>query len=112
MQPVYAGETSSLSPVGSIGTFAPRLVQRSLHRLVRAYFIRDFNVVSIFVVSGLPSVVFGIVWSAYHWMQSIRLQKVATTGTVIIGMLAIVLGFQLLLQAVVLDVGNEPRKQR
>jgi hypothetical protein len=79
---------------------------------VRAYFIRDFNVVSIFVVSGLPSVVFGIVWSAYHWMQSIRLQKVATTGTVIIGMLAIVLGFQLLLQAVVLDVGNEPRKQR
>ena len=36
----------------------------------------------------------------------------ASTGTVIIGMLAIVLGFQLLLQAIVLDVGNEPRRHR
>jgi dolichol-phosphate mannosyltransferase len=112
MQPVYAGETSSLSPVGSIGNFAPRLVKRSLHRLLMAYFIRDFNVVSIFIVAGLPALLFGTGWSAYHWIESIRLQRVATTGTVIIGMLAIVLGFQLLLQAVVLDVGNEPRRQR
>ena len=34
----------------------------------------------------------------------------STTGTVVIGMLGIVLGFQLLLQAIVLDVGNEPRR--
>src|SRR5450830_1768917 len=33
---------------------------------------------------------------------------VASTGTVMIGMLAIILAFQLLLQAVVLDVQNEP----
>ena len=37
----------------------------------------------------------------------------ASTGlieTYFIGMLGIVLGFQLLLQAIVLDVGNEPRR--
>jgi hypothetical protein len=38
---------------------------------------------------------------------------VASTGTVMISMLAIILAFQLLLQAVVLDVQNEPsRPQR
>ena len=112
MRPVYAGETSSLSPAGSIADFTPRLVRRSLHRVLMTYFVRDFNVVSVFLVSGLPAVLFGVAWSAYHWMQSIRLQKLASTGTVIIGMLGIVLGFQLLLQAIVLDVGNEPRRHR
>jgi dolichol-phosphate mannosyltransferase len=112
MKPVYAGETSSLNPAASIADFTPRLVRRSMHRLLMSYFVRDFNVVSVFLVAGVPAMLFGVAWSAFHWMQSIRLQKFASTGTVIIGMLAIVLGFQLLLQAVVLDVGNEPRRQR
>ena len=112
MQPVYAGETSSLSPLGSVGEFAPRLVRRSFYRLFMAYFMRDFNVVSVFLVGGVPALTFGVAWSAYHWIKSIRLQMLASTGTVVIGMLAIVLGFQLLLQAIVLDVGNEPRRHR
>ena len=77
-----------------------------------AYFMRDFNVVSVFLLAGVPSFAFGITWSAYHWIQSARLQMVASTGTVIVGMLPIVLGFQLLLQALVLDVGNEPKRYR
>ena len=74
--------------------------------------MRDFNVVSVFLVGGIPALLFGTAWSIYHWVLSIQSHVVATTGTVIIGMLAIVLGFQLLLQAVVLDVGNEPKRGR
>lgn len=112
MKPVYTGGPSSLSPLGSLFEFAPRLIVRSAHRLLTRYFVRDFDVVSVFVLGGIPSLIFGIAWSAYHWIQSIRLQVVASTGTVVIGMLAIVLGFQLLLQAIVLDVGNEPKRRR
>lgn len=112
MRPVYSDETSSLSPIGSIGNFAPRLIRRSLHRVLMSYFMRDFNVVSVFLVVGIPAVVFGVAWSAYYWIQSYRLQVLTSTGTVVIGMLAIVLGFQLLLQALVLDVGNEPKRSR
>jgi glycosyltransferase involved in cell wall biosynthesis len=112
MKPVYAGETSSLSPVGSATEFAPRLIGRAAYRVFSGYFMRDFNVVSIFVVVGVPAMIFGTAWSAFHWIKSTRTQIPATTGTVIIGMLAIVLGFQLLLQAVVLDVGNEPGRHR
>ena len=112
MRPVYAGEPSSLSPMGSIPTFAPRLVKRFFYRLLMKYFMRDFNVVSVFLVGGVPSLVFGILWSAQHWLRSLQSGVVATTGTVVIGLLGIVLGFQLLLQALVLDVGNEPKRTR
>jgi uncharacterized membrane protein len=60
--------------------------------------------------AGLPAMFFGAAWSAYYWAHSIRYGTVATTGTVMIGILPIVLGFQMFLQAVVLDVGNEPRR--
>jgi glycosyltransferase involved in cell wall biosynthesis len=112
MAPLYAGETSSLSPVGSIPRFSVKLVGRAAHRLFKSYFMRDFNVVSLFVVSGVPAVLFGAVWSAYHWARSSRLGVVTPTGTVMIGVLAIVLGFQLVLQALVADVANEPGRTR
>jgi hypothetical protein len=56
--------------------------------------------------------VFGFLWSAWHWYLSWATNVVATTGTVMIGTLAIILAFQLLLQAVVLDVHNEPGRGR
>jgi dolichol-phosphate mannosyltransferase len=68
--------------------------------------------VSIFLVTGLPMMIFGLVWSVYQWVHTYRLGVLATTGTVMIGILPIVLGFQLILQAVVLDVGNEPKRGR
>jgi dolichol-phosphate mannosyltransferase len=70
--------------------------------------MRDVNVVSVFLVAGIPSLLFGAAWSSYHWIHSIRYDVFTSTGTVMIGVLAIVLGFQLILQAIVLDVGNEP----
>ena len=112
MRPVYAGETSSLSPMGSATDFAPRLLGRSMYRIFMSYFMRDFNVVSVFLVVGLPTFMFGLGWSIYHWVQSSLSQMLTSTGTVMIGVLAVVLGFQLLLQAIVLDVGNEPRRVR
>lgn len=112
MTPVYAGEASSLSPAGAVPRFSVKLFSRAAHRLFRSYLLRDFNVVSLFLVTGLPALLFGAAWSAVHWMRSARLGVVTPTGTVMIGVLAIVLGFQLVLQALVLDVSNEPGRNR
>jgi dolichol-phosphate mannosyltransferase len=108
MHPRYGDEVSSLSPVRSLFDFSGRLVNRALRRIGLAYFLKDFNVVSVFISSGFPLFVFGCFWSLYYWYRSWVTGVVATTGTVMIGTLAIILGFQLLLQAVVLDVQNEP----
>jgi glycosyltransferase involved in cell wall biosynthesis len=112
MAPVYGPETSALRPLGTVVDFTPRLLGRTLYRVFMQYFVRDFNAVSLLVVTGLPALIFGVVWSGYHWVQSVRSQLLTGTGTVMIGVLAIVLGFQLLLQALVLDVTNQPGRQR
>jgi hypothetical protein len=82
-------------------------------RIGFTYFLKDFTVVSVFITAGVPMMVFGVLWSIWHWYRSWAAHAVASTGTVMIGTLAIILAFQLLLQAVVLDVQSEPgRPQR
>lgn len=112
MHPRYGDEISSLSPMRSLFDFSWRLLGRMVRRIGFAYFLRDFTVVSVFISAGVPLMVFGVLWSAYHWYLSVVTNVVASTGTVMIGTLAIILAFQLLLQAVVLDVQNEPGRQQ
>lgn len=112
MRPRYGDEVSSLSPVRSLFEFSGHLLARTVRRIGFTYFLRDFTVVSVFISAGVPLLVFGVLWSAYHWYRSWATNVVASTGTVMIGTLAIILGFQLLLQAVVLDVENEPGRGR
>jgi len=113
MHPRYGDEVSSLSPLRSLFEFSGRLVARTLQRIGFAYFLRDFTVVSVFIAAGVPMLVFGVLWSSYHWYRSWATNVVASTGTVMIGTLAIILAFQLLLQAVAGDVESEPgRRQR
>ena len=112
MRPRYGDEVSSLSPLRSLFEFSGRLVTRTVQRIGFAYFLRDFTVVSVFIAAGVPLLAFGILWSAYHWYRSFVTNVVASTGTVMIGTLAIILAFQLLLQAVALDVESEPGRQR
>jgi glycosyltransferase involved in cell wall biosynthesis len=111
MPPRYADEQSSLSPARSLFEFLPRLVARLARRLGYTYFLHDFNLASVFLCAGGPLLSFGFFWSAYHWYRSYATGVVASSGTVIIGALTIILGFQLLLQAVVLDVQNEPGRR-
>jgi glycosyltransferase involved in cell wall biosynthesis len=111
MKPRYAGEVSSLSPARSLVDFSGRLVLHTLRRIGFTYFVRDFNVVSVLLSAGVPLFAFGVSWSLYHWYRSWATNVVASTGTVMIGTLAIILAFQLLLQAVVLDVESEPGRR-
>ncbi len=108
MHPRYGDEVSSLSPARSLFEFSGRLLGRIVSRIGFTYFLRDFTVVSVFISAGVPLMAFGVLWSAWHWYRSWATNVVASTGTVMIGTLAIILAFQLLLQAVVLDVQNEP----
>jgi glycosyltransferase involved in cell wall biosynthesis len=108
MQPFYGDETSSLRPMSMVGHFTPRLIARFFYRIFMNYFMRDFNAVSIFLTAGVPTFLFGIAWSIFHWVRSAGREVPTGAGTIIIGALAILIGFQLILQATVLDVENEP----
>ncbi len=108
----YAGAPSSLRVTRAAATF-PLLLARSLaRRFYWRYLIEDFGVVSLAVLLGLPLTLFGALFGAFHWAQSIRSGVPATAGTVFVAALPIILGVQLLLVAVVLDVLSSPSIKR
>jgi dolichol-phosphate mannosyltransferase len=80
------------------------------HRISRQYFTSDFSVISLFIFFGLLLFTFGLVWGIWHWVISIQTNVAATTGTVMLAVLPFILGFQFLIQALVLDIGNVPKE--
>jgi dolichol-phosphate mannosyltransferase len=106
----YGGEVSHLSEWKTLIEFPPRLLRGLFRRVWVQYFLRDFGIVTVFLVSGAALFLFGSLFGAYHWWLS-AWQKVPTlTGTIMLAVLPIILGVQLLLQAVVLDVQNVPTR--
>lgn len=106
----YLGEKSSLSARRAAARFPLRLVRATARRLVLQYFIRDFTAVSLYLLVGSLLVLFGTVWGTWHWIVSVQAAVAATTGTVMLAVLPLILGMQLLLQAVALDIDNVPRR--
>lgn len=106
----YGGAASSLSERRALAGFPPRLVAATWRRIVRQYFIQDFTTVSLYLVAGLVLLAFGGVWGAWHWALSVRDGVPATTGTVMLAVLPVILGVQLWLQAIAQDIGNVPTR--
>jgi dolichol-phosphate mannosyltransferase len=105
----YGDERSSLSEGRALVEFPVRLVRGLLRRLWLQYFVRAFSPVALFGLSGAIFSLFGLVWGISHWYQSAATHVEASTGTVMIAVLPLILGVQLLLQALVLDIQNAPR---
>jgi dolichol-phosphate mannosyltransferase len=105
----YGDEHSSLSITRTLFGFPPRLAKGLLRRLLWRYFVYDFTVVSLLLLVGLPLFLFGSVFGLWTW-ASLGSEAFASAGQVMLAAMPIILGFQLLLQALVLDVSNVPRK--
>jgi glycosyltransferase involved in cell wall biosynthesis len=105
----YRGEISSLSVSRSLFQFAYYLLRGFLRRVWLQYFVLDFSLGSLFLVTGILMGLFGGVWGLYFWDKSIRTGIPASTGTVMIAVLPVILGFQLLLQTLAYDIQNVPK---
>jgi hypothetical protein len=104
----YGDEQSSLRISRVATTFPPLLVHGLLRRFYWRYIIEEFGVVSICVLAGVPLLLFGFIFGAWHWIEIIRTGGFASAGTVFVAALPIILGMQLLLQAIMLDVLSSP----
>jgi hypothetical protein len=106
----YGDEQSSLSVRRTLLEFPRLMAQQWIRRIVLQYFVADFNAVSLLLVCGVPLLLFGAVFGGYHWIESHRRGALTPTGTIMLAVLPIILGFQLLLQALVLDVQSAPSR--
>jgi len=105
---IYADENSSLNPMRALVTFPGKLLRGFAHRIWWRYFIYDINIVSIFLVAGLFMFLGGGIFGAWRWSANVEEGINQSAGTVALAMLPMLLGFQMLLQAMVLDVMDKP----
>lgn len=105
----YADEKSNLKISQVFGQFLTKNVRELAKRILYTYFMRDFSLASAQLLMGSLFMGFGSIFGAWGWYHSISTGDTASTGTVMIAVLPIILGFQLLLSFLGFDMTNEPK---
>ena len=105
----YGNEVSSLNVFQIVFTFPLLFLRRWTSRIYYKYVLRDFSPIALFLFLGLGLFFWGVAFGAYVWIHSISSGVASSTGTVMLSVLPLILGFQLLLQAIVLDIQETPR---
>jgi glycosyltransferase involved in cell wall biosynthesis len=108
MQAVYGSERSGLSPLRSIPTFLKKHCVNFGKRILYNYFLRDFSLATLELLFGSFLFLFGTVFGAETWIENGVAGRVSSAGTVMIGVLPMMMGLQLLLAFVGFDMANVP----
>ncbi len=104
----YGSEISSLNPLKILFTFPSKLLTSICRRIWWRYFVYDVNMTTIFLVIGTLLLLGGSGFSFLKWTDSIYENTSQPAGTIALAILPIILGFQLILQAIVLDIVDKP----
>jgi dolichol-phosphate mannosyltransferase len=110
MPAVYGSERSNLVVTRAVATFAWRHARNTLKRVFYNYFLRDFHYASIQLVLGLLLVVGGLGFGLARWIHGSRTGELASSGTVMLAALPVLLGVQLLLGFLNHDLSSTPRR--
>ena len=108
----YRGERSNLSIWRVLFEFPAKLFATLLRRILLRYFLFDFSMVSVYLLTGIPLILFGLIFGSVKWIQYASLGVAAPTGTVILPTLALILGIQILLSAIEIDMNAAPKAPR
>lgn len=109
MPAIYLGEPSGLKIWKELFFFPPRLLKIFIRRLVLAYLIYDFNMASLYLLFGIPLFLFGTTYGLIVWITNASRNVFTSTGTIMLVALTVILGFQLILQAIQIDMDKSPR---
>lgn len=107
MPAIYADEKSNLSITKTLFTFPPKLFYAMLRRIWLRYFIYDFNMNSLYIIFGLPLFLFGIVFGIVKWVAYASSNVAAPTGTIMLAVIPLILGFQMLLSSIQYDMTSK-----
>lgn len=106
----YRDEISSLMIERVLVEFPFKLLGTFIRRAILKNFLYDFSMASIYLLCGVPLLLFGLVFGLLEWIKYYRLDVPAPTGTVMLPTLSVLLGIQLVLSAVDHDLRTVPRQ--
>jgi glycosyltransferase involved in cell wall biosynthesis len=105
----YGHETSALSVPRAFFAFPPRLLAGLVRRIFWRYLFYDVSPIAIFAILSAILLGFGVMFGSYQWIKHALAGIPTPIGTVILAALPCIIGSELLLQAIVLDIHNTPR---
>jgi glycosyltransferase involved in cell wall biosynthesis len=106
----YANENSSLSTGKALLQFPPRLLLRMIRRIFLKYYVYDFNMASVYILIGLPVFLASSIYGILEWIESAVTGVPRSAGTIMLVALPIIISFQMLLQAIQIDINSVPKK--
>jgi glycosyltransferase involved in cell wall biosynthesis len=105
----YGEEKSGINVFRVSSTFPLLLLRRFFRRIYQKYILRDFSPIALFLCLGLMLLAWGTVFGTYVWIRSAVREQAAPTGTIMLVVLPLIVGFELVLQAIVLDIQETPK---
>ncbi|MBT3189130.1 MAG: glycosyltransferase family 2 protein [Anaerolineae bacterium] len=107
---VYGDEKSNLSVTQTLWEFPPKLARIFFRRVLIKNFLFDFSMESIYLLTGFPMLLFGLLFGIVKWIKYFNLGIPAPTGTIMIPVMSVMLGVQLLLAAANIDLASMPKE--
>ena len=108
MDSVYANEESNLKVGRVLPEFLKKHISRLWRRYVYNYLVRDFNVGTLYSLSGVLLLLAGTAFGTWHWVSGNFNSHPATSGTVMLAALPVLIGIQSLIAFLHYDVSNVP----
>jgi len=108
MDAVYADEESHLKIGKVLPEFLRKHASRLWRRYVYSYLVRDFYVGSVYSLVGLVLLTFGLFFGLYGWISGVQHAAPATSGTVMLAALPVIVGIQCWIAFLHHDVSNVP----
>jgi len=108
MDAVYGTETSNLKIHKIFTEFLYKHNLNFCKRVFYNYFLRDFSIAALELLFGVILFLFGIIFGSYQWIHHNNLELVTPTGTIMLAVLPIIIGFQLLLSFLSYDFASTP----
>ncbi|QWD60607.1 glycosyltransferase [Polynucleobacter sp. MWH-UH35A] len=109
MRAVYGDERSNLIIRKIAFDFLFKNLKNTIKRIIYRYFVRDFSFASLELFFGVIFFVFGFLYGAFHWLESIQSGIPSTSGQVMISALPILVGFQMVLGFINYDIQSTPK---
>lgn len=106
----YRGERSNLSVRRTLLEFPWKLFKTFLRRLLLKNFIYDFSMTSVYILAGVPLLLFGLIFGTVKWIHYATMDIPAPTGTVMLPTLCVLLGIQFLIAAIEIDLRSVPKE--
>ena len=108
MDSLYANEESNLKVGRVLPEFLKKHISRLWRRYVYNYLVRDFNVGTLYSLSGVLLLLAGTAFGTWHWVSGNFNSHPATSGTVMLAALPVLIGIQSLIAFLHYDVSNVP----